>query len=119
MLAQHRLQEPSGHLHADPVTVDLPEFSGTPNEGFAISGGMENWPAPQTNGFSLGLRYLEDGARFLLFFILSCITMGFIIAIAGFYVAALIIFPFVELPTLYKISSRDWSSLNSFFGGFF
>jgi hypothetical protein len=74
---------------------------------------------PSSSGYNVGIYSIGQGIRFLLFFALSLLAFGFILAAEGLYVAALILFLFVELPILFKNSKRHWRELNSFSGKFF
>jgi len=76
-------------------------------------------PPSDSGGYSIGAHSLVDGLQYLLFFVLSLLSFAIILIIGGFYVVCLILFPFAELPSLFKRSEQHWMRFNAFFSHLF
>jgi hypothetical protein len=101
------------------ATLKLHEPSNLPTGELDLSDEPVEPSTLPESGFSVGIHSIGQGVRFLLFVTLSLLAFGFILAAGGLYFAALILFPLVELPMLYKKATRHWQEFNSFSGNFF
>lgn len=68
---------------------------------------------------AIGRHSLWGVIRFLVFLILTLLTIAFILMVGGFFVVGLVLFPFVEIPTGFARCKFHWKRFTGFFGRLF
>lgn len=76
-------------------------------------------PTSTPEGGSIGMHSIGDGVQFLIFSVLSLLAFAIILIIGCFYIASLMLFPFGEIPTLFRHSKRDLQRFNDFYRNLF
>ena len=76
-------------------------------------------PCTETDTYDFGLHSFWDGVRFLVFSILTLISVAIMLVVGSFFVIGLIFFPFAEISTGFAKSKSHWHRFTAFFGHLF
>jgi hypothetical protein len=102
-------------INTNPTIVDFNQQALMLQAAPSTTHSFSESPSSKPDAYAFSFYPVWDGARFLVFSILTLLCVAVILIVASFGVIGVILFPFAEIPTGFARCKRHWKRFNGFF----